>query len=135
MLSDVRLIATELLIYVLYVMRYNTTFHAYSSLSAFSAKLDTFKRLQAADMRAYDEVCQKETTTESWTAFRGNFPRLQCAAICSFASDMISGVYVITFVCCQSPHCVQLVLDRRRYPRARGCGRDADLKTLRAQSG
>lgn len=38
-----------------------------ATLSAFPAKLDTFKRLQAADMRAYDEVSLKETKTEPWT--------------------------------------------------------------------
>lgn len=107
-----------------------------STLSALSAKLDTFKRLQAADVRAYDEVCLQETQTKSRTALLwGDPPRLQRAAICSFASEVISGVYLITLVCCQSPHSVQPVLDRRWYPRARGRGRDAGLKTLRTQSG
>lgn len=56
-----------------------------STLSAVSAKLDTFKRLQAADVRAYDEVCLRETRTKSRTALLwGDPPRLQRAAICSF---------------------------------------------------
>lgn len=83
-----------------------------STLSAFSAKLDTFKGLQAADVRAYDEVCLQETQTKSRTALLwGDPPRLQRAAICSFASEVISGVYLITLVCCQSPQGVQPVLD------------------------
>lgn len=107
-----------------------------STLGALSAKLETFKRMQTCAHKPKLLCffsCLNETKTKSWTAFRGNPLRLQGATICSFASEMISGIYLITFVCCQSPHRVQLVLDRRRWSRARGCGRDADLQTLRAQ--
>lgn len=59
--------------------------------------------------------------------------RLQCAAICSFASEIISGVIWLPSCVANPPHRLQLLLDRRRYPRAWGCDRDAE--TLRAQSG
>lgn len=96
-----------------------------STLGALSAKLETFKRMQTCAHKPkllgwvfFFFFYLNETKTKSWTAFRGNPLRLQRATICPFASEMIWGIYLITFVCCQSPLRVQLVLDLRRSSRS-----------------